>query len=77
MECCVPEKWTPNACYQATRIFAASKPQTCQRFLDLVILPKVKEDIYENKKLNVHLFNALKKSLYKPGAFFKGMFLRF
>lgn len=43
-----------------------------QRFLELVVLEKVREDIYETKKLNVHLFNALKKGLYKPAAFFKG-----
>lgn len=38
----------------------------------MVILDRVREDIYENKKLNVHLFNSLKKGLYKPAAFFKG-----
>lgn len=38
----------------------------------MVVLEKVREDIYENKKLNVHLFNSLKKALYKPAAFFKG-----
>lgn len=43
-----------------------------QRFLEMVILERVREDIYENKKLNVHLFNSLKKGLYKPSAFFKG-----
>lgn len=44
-----------------------------QRWLEMVVLPRVREDIYENKKLNVHLYNALKKSLYKPSAFFKGV----
>ncbi|KAI6785225.1 uncharacterized protein J7T54_006867 [Emericellopsis cladophorae] len=67
-----PEKWTPNATFQATRIFASSKPAICQRFLEMIVLEKVREDIYENKKLNVHLFNSLKKALYKPSAFFKG-----
>lgn len=67
-----PQKWTPNAVYQATRIFSASKPAVCQKFMEIVVLDKVREDIYENKKLNVHLFNALKKSLYKPRAFFLG-----
>lgn len=32
----------------------------------------MREDISENKKLNYHLYMALKKALYKPGAFFKG-----
>ncbi|KAL6891111.1 Bystin domain-containing protein [Trichoderma longibrachiatum] len=67
-----PENWTPNACYQATRIFVAAKPGVVQRFLEMVVLEKVREDIYETKKLNVHLFNSLKKALYKPAAFFKG-----
>lgn len=67
-----PEKWSPNACYQATRIFVSSKPAVVQRFLEMVILERVREDIYETKKLNVHLFNSLKKGLYKPAAFFKG-----
>ncbi|KAK4176713.1 Bystin [Triangularia setosa] len=70
-----PDKWTPNACYAATRIFVASKPKVVQRFMEMVILDRVREDIYENKKLNVHLFNSLKKGLYKPAGFFKG-FLR-
>lgn len=67
-----PDKWSPNACYQATRVFVAAKPAVVQRFLEMVILDRVREDIYETKKLNVHLFNSLKKSLYKPSAFFKG-----
>jgi essential nuclear protein 1 len=39
----------------------------------LILLDKVRDDIAENKKLNYHLYMALKKSLYKPGAFFKGI----
>jgi len=42
------------------------------RFLNIILLDKVRDDIAENKKLNYHLYMALKKSLYKPGAFFKG-----
>jgi essential nuclear protein 1 len=67
-----PDRWTPNACFQATRIFVSHQPVVVQRFLEMVVLEKVREDIYENKKLNVHLFNCLKKALYKPSAFFKG-----
>jgi essential nuclear protein 1 len=67
-----PEDWTANAVYEATRIFVSGKPIVAQRFVEMVLLDKVREDIYENKKLNVHLFAALKKSLYKPAAFFKG-----
>ena len=38
-----------------------------QAFLERVVLEKVRENIYEYKKLNVHLFNSLKKALYKVG----------
>ncbi|KAL2135970.1 hypothetical protein VTI74DRAFT_6019 [Chaetomium olivicolor] len=67
-----PDLWTPNACYAATRIFVSAKPLVVQRFMEMVILERVREDIYENKKLNVHLFNCLKRGLYKPAGFFKG-----
>ena len=67
-----PEIWTSNACYEATRIFVSAKPHIVQHFLESVILDRVRDDIHENKKLNVHLYKALKKALYKPAAFFKG-----
>lgn len=72
LEITAPEKWTANACYEATKIFISSTPQTAQRFLEMVLLERVREEIHETKKLNVHLFNALKKGLYKPAAWFKG-----
>lgn len=67
-----PANWTPNACYEATRIFVSRKPYQTQYFIREVLLDRVKEDIRETKKLNVHLFGAIKKALYKPAAFFKG-----
>jgi essential nuclear protein 1 len=33
----------------------------------------VREEIYEHKKLNVHTYNSMKKALYKPACFFKGL----
>jgi len=47
------------------------KPAEAGEFLEHVVLEKVREDIRDGKKLNVHLYEALKKSLYKSGAFFK------
>lgn len=67
-----PTNWTPNACYEATRIFISSQPRVSRQFLELVILERVRSDIHETRKLNPHLFNALKKATYKPAAFFKG-----
>ncbi|KZM23324.1 snoRNA-binding rRNA-processing protein [Ascochyta rabiei] len=68
-----PENWTPNSMYAATRIFISSKPYNAQIFLNTVLLPAVQQHIAETQKLNVHLYNALKKALYKPSAFFKGI----
>jgi essential nuclear protein 1 len=59
--------------FAATRIFISSKPQTAQMFLNSVLLPCVQEHIQQTHKLNVHLYSALKKALYKPSAFFKGL----
>lgn len=44
-------------------------------FYNLVLLPRVREDIRLNKRLNYHLYQSLRKSLYKPDAFFKGILL--
>ncbi|PSR79309.1 Bystin-domain-containing protein [Coniella lustricola] len=73
IEVAQPDNWTPNAIFAVTRIFTSSKPGVVQRWLEMVVLPRVRDDIYETKKLNVHLYNSLKKSLYKPSAFFKGV----
>lgn len=69
-----PEKWSPNAMYQATRIFASNLGvKKAERFYNLVLLPRVREDIRKNKKLHFSLYQALKKSMYKPAAFNKGI----
>lgn len=69
-----PENWSPNAVYQATRIFASNLGgKKAERFYRLVLLPRVREDIQKNKKLHFALYQTLKKSLYKPAAFFKGI----
>ncbi|KAJ3743452.1 Bystin-domain-containing protein [Lentinula detonsa] len=69
-----PENWSPHACRAATRIFISTmKPPQAQLFLSVVLLDAVREDVQENKKLNVQYYEALKRALYKPGAFFKGI----
>lgn len=68
-----PEDWTPNAIFEATKIFTSSRPAVAQAFCQDVLLPRVREEIRETRKLNVHLFNAMKKALYKPAAFFRGL----
>ncbi|KAH8433586.1 snoRNA-binding rRNA-processing protein ENP1 [Aspergillus melleus] len=68
-----PESWSANAVYAGTRIFISSKPAVAQEYISTVLLDRVREEIHETKKLNVHTYNSLKKALYKPACFFKGL----
>ncbi len=69
-----PDKWSANAMYQATRIFASNMgAKKAERFYKLVLLPRVREDIRKNKRLHFALYRSLVKSLYKPHAFNKGV----
>nr|CAG4644240.1 EOG090X0BVA [Lepidurus arcticus] len=71
-----PDGWSAGAMFQATRIFTSNlKEKMAQRFFNLVLLPRIRDDIAEYKKLNFHLYQALRKALFKPGAFFKGFLL--
>lgn len=78
-----PENWTPHATYEATKLFTSNlKTDGVVKFFSLILLERVRADIYENKyfprtytsrNLNYHLYMALKKAFYKPAAFFKGI----
>ncbi|GLH11228.1 Bystin [Gryllus bimaculatus] len=71
-----PHRWSAAAMYQATRIFASNlKEKMAQRFFNLVLLPRVRDDIAEYKRLNFHLYQAVRKALFKPGGFMKGFLL--
>lgn len=71
-----PESWSPAATAEATKIFCSNlNGKMVQRFYNLVLLPNVRENISTYKKLNYHLYMALKKALFKPAAFFKGFLL--
>lgn len=71
-----PSKWSAAAMYQATRIFASNmKDNMAQKFYNLVLLPRIRDDIAEYKRLNFHLYQALMKALYKPSAFMKGFLI--
>ncbi|GAA6043793.1 hypothetical protein JCM8097_007710 [Rhodosporidiobolus ruineniae] len=69
-----PETWTPHATYAATRIFASNlDPKQSQKFYKEILLEKFREEIQETNKLSVQTYMALKKAIYKPAAFFKGL----
>ncbi|RHY37156.1 hypothetical protein DYB38_001946 [Aphanomyces astaci] len=71
-----PDKWSPHAMRAATRLFASNlNPKMAQRFFNIFLLEHCRQDIRDNKRLNFHLYMALKKALYKPQAFYKGIIL--
>lgn len=71
-----PDKWSAAALYQGVRIFVSNlKEPMAQRFFNLVLLPRIRDDISYYKRLNFHLYQAMCKALFKPGAFFKGVLL--
>ncbi|KAL6450548.1 ENP1 Essential nuclear protein 1 [Candida maltosa Xu316] len=73
-----PAKWTPHATYEATKLFVSNlSANESQKFIEKVLLEKFRTSIEDSDdhSLNYHIYRALKKSLYKPGAFFKGFLL--
>jgi len=71
-----PDSWSAAAMFQATRIFTSNlNAAMAQRFFNLVLLPRIRDDILDYRKLNFHLYMALKKALFKPAAFYKGILI--
>ncbi|KAH8929646.1 Bystin-domain-containing protein [Atractiella rhizophila] len=71
-----PENWTPHATLAASRIFISNlDPRESQKFLSDILLPKIRDEISENRKLSVQSYQAIKQAVYKPSAFFKGLLL--
>ncbi|ODV95876.1 hypothetical protein PACTADRAFT_49316 [Pachysolen tannophilus NRRL Y-2460] len=70
-----PQEWSPQACYEATKLFVSNlTSRQAEKFVHNILLDRFRDNIEddENHKLNYHLYRSLKKSLYKPAAFFKG-----
>ncbi len=70
------DKWTSQAICATTKFFASNlNPILAQRYYNLVLLPRIQQDIEENKKLNYHLYEAVRRAVFKPTAFYKGLIL--
>lgn len=68
-----PAEWTPHATLAAVRIFVSTmKADQMQRFYELVLLDKVRDEIQDDGKVSYQTYEAMKKAIYKPAAFFKG-----
>lgn len=72
-----PHNWTPHATWEATKMFVSNLTSAqAQTFLANVLVPIVRKNIRNNKKLNIHLYNSIIKSIFKPAAFFKGFLFK-
>ena len=61
-----PSSWSPQATFEATKIFASNlNANMAQRFYSLVLLDIVRGNIFKYKKLNCHLYMAVKKAMFK------------
>jgi essential nuclear protein 1 len=70
-----PYNWTPQAMYNAVIQFSSADSTIGTTFFEKYLVPAIKGDIKKNKKLNIHYYNCLKRALFKPSAFFKGIIL--
>ncbi|SCU81179.1 LAFA_0C03158g1_1 [Lachancea sp. 'fantastica'] len=70
-----PPEWSPQLVYEATKLFVSNlTAKEAQKFINIVLLDRFRDNIEtsEDHSVNYHIYRALKKSLYKPSAFFKG-----
>eukprot|EP00117_Sycon_ciliatum_P024926 scpid80879/ scgid20801/ Bystin len=71
-----PDSWSAAAMYQATRIFSSNlSAAQAKEFYSLILYPRLRDDIAEYRRLNFHLYMAVKKATFKSAAFFKGIVL--
>ena len=70
-----PYNWTPQAMYNAVIQFSSADSSIGTIFYEKYLVPAIKSDIKKNKKLNIHYYNCLKRALFKPSSFFKGIIL--
>lgn len=76
LELTAPNNWTAASMCEATKLFSSNlKDDMAQRFYNIILLPRLRDEIAEYKKLNFHMYTALKRALYKPGAFYRGIIL--
>lgn len=71
-----PDAWSPCATYAATKLFAgSSNARIAQRFFNIILLEKIRDDLKSSHKLNFHYHRSLKRACSNPGAFYKGLLL--
>ncbi|KAF7457706.1 Bystin family protein [Cryptosporidium felis] len=72
-----PFNWSPNAMNEAIKIFCSNlSPKDSLKFYSQILYPTIRTNISQNYgKLNYHYYQALKKAMFKPASWFKGILL--
>lgn len=69
-----PQNWTPHAMFEAVSLFTSNLNNTLiEIFYKEFLVPYIRLNIKRHSKLNVYLYNGLKKALFKTAGFFKGI----
>ena len=70
------QNWSPQATYEATIMFSSNlNASLAEKFYSHILLPCVRADIKKSNKLNIHYYKSLKKAIFKPSGFFKGIII--
>ncbi|PAA60468.1 hypothetical protein BOX15_Mlig022562g3 [Macrostomum lignano] len=70
-----PNSWTAAAMCAVTKYFAAKGKTQALQFFQGYLLPRCRDDIAEYRRLNFHLYSALRKALFRQREFFCGLLL--
>ncbi|CAH8605015.1 unnamed protein product [Schistosoma bovis] len=75
LEMLKPLEWSVHVYPRIVKVFASKGHEPANHFYESYLLPKVKQDIEENKRLCVHLYEALIASMFRPEEFVSGVYL--
>ncbi|CAH8584006.1 unnamed protein product [Heterobilharzia americana] len=75
LEMLKPLEWSVHTYPRIVKVFASKGHEPAHHFYELYLLPKVKQDIEENRRLCFHLFEALIRSMFRPEEFISGVYL--
>lgn len=68
-----PDAWSNQAVYEGTKLFVSNlQSNQAQAYVNEILLERFRDQVASDKTVNYHVYRSLKKSLYKPAAFFKG-----
>eukprot|EP00020_Sapocribrum_chincoteaguense_P009459 CAMPEP_0170757170 /NCGR_PEP_ID=MMETSP0437-20130122/14397_1 /TAXON_ID=0 /ORGANISM="Sexangularia sp." /LENGTH=478 /DNA_ID=CAMNT_0011096365 /DNA_START=22 /DNA_END=1455 /DNA_ORIENTATION=+ len=72
-----PEGWSQHAVDAMTRVFARScqSDRIVEKFYEFVLLERVREEVLAQQRVPIHVYDALRRAIYRPGPFYKGIVL--